>query len=75
MTNIKMTTLIPGRAIFLSIPQQYDETLHLINIYAPNNQSQHEQFWSQVSSQWLTKRLPSPHMMTSDSNMVEDPLD
>ena len=29
----------------------------------------------QVTAQWLTKRLPKPHLMVGDFNMVEDPLD
>jgi len=73
--NITLTTLIPGRAIFLSIPQKHGDTLHLINIYAPNDLSQHTRFWAKVDSQWSAHHLPPPDMMAGDFNMVEAPLD
>ena len=70
-----MTTLIQGRAIFLSVPQKHDHNLHIINIYAPNDLSHHVDFWAEVTTQWLAKRLPTPHLMMGDFNLVEDPLD
>jgi len=73
--NITLTTLIPGRAIFLSIPRKHGDTLHLVNIYAPNDLSQHAGFWADVVTQWSTHHLPPPNMMLGDFNMVEDPLD
>jgi len=73
--NITLTTLILGRAIFLSIPRKHGDTLHLINIYAPNDLSQHACFWTEVETQWSAHRLPPPNLMFGDFNMVEDPLD
>ena len=74
-SGITMTTLIQGRAIFLSVPRKHDNNLHIINIYAPNDLSHHVDFWAEVTAQWLAKRLPTPHLMMGDFNLVEDPLD
>jgi len=73
--NILVTPLIPGRAIFLSIPRKHGDTLHLINIYAPNDLTQHAHFWPEVVTRWSVNDLPSPHLMTGDFNIVEDPID
>ena len=73
--DIMLTTLIPGRAIFLLIPRKHGDTLYIMNIYAPNDLAQHPLFWSKVVDLWSTKHLPSPHMMTGDFNIVEDPID
>ena len=73
--GIVLTTLVAGRAIFLSIPRKHEDTLHLLNIYAPNDLAQHSQFWPEVTAQWAANRLPPPHIMTGDFNLVEDPLD
>ena len=73
--DIKSTTLITGRAIFLSIPCKHGDTLHLINVYVPNDLAQHTHFWPEVVAQWSANDLPSPHIMTGNFNMVEDPLD
>ena len=73
--NVLVTPLIPGRAIFLSIPRKHGDTLHLINIYAPNDLTQHAHFWPEVVTRWSVNDLPSPHLMTGDFNIVEDPID
>ena len=74
-SGITMTTLVQGRAIFLSVPRKHDDDLHLINIYAPNDLTSHADFWAEVTTQWSAKHLPSPHIMMGDFNLVEDPLD
>ena len=67
LNDIKLTTLIAGRVI--------GDTLHLINVYTPNDLAQHTHFWPEVVAQWSANDLPSPHIMTGNFNMVEDPLD
>ena len=73
--DIKLTTLIAGRAIFISIPQKHGDILHLLNIYVPNDLAQHSRFWPEVVAQWSANHLPPLHIMTGDFNIVEDPLD
>lgn len=70
-----LTTLILGRAVFLSIERQQGDSLHLINIYAPNAASQHPTFWTEVTEKWSAYNLLHPHLMMGDFNLVEDPLD
>ena len=73
--GITMTTLIQGRAIFLSIPRKHEDNLYIVNVYAPNDLSHHADFWAEVTTQWLAKGLPPPHLMAGDFNLVEDPID
>jgi len=73
--DITLTTLIPGRAVFLSVPRKNSDTLHLMNVYAPNDLAQHTNFWAEVTACWSANHLPHPHMMTGDFNLVEDPID
>ena len=73
--DITLTTLIPGRAVFLLVPRKNSDTLHLMNVYAPNDLAQHANFWAEVTACWSANHLPHPHMMTRDFNLVEDPID
>jgi len=73
--NVTTTTLIPGRAIFITVPRKHGDPLHLINIYALNDLTQHEPFWVKVVESWSASNLPHPHLMTGDFNLVEDPID
>jgi len=70
-----LTTLIPGRAVFLSVKRQRGDSLHLINIYALNAPHQHPTFWSDITTKWQENNLPCPHLVMGDFNLVEDPLD
>ncbi|EKM50886.1 uncharacterized protein PHACADRAFT_103486, partial [Phanerochaete carnosa HHB-10118-sp] len=69
--------LVTGRAILLSIPWQNDCTLHLLNVYAPNDPTENQRFWSQLLEHWTTNHSPPPKadIMLGDFNLVEDKLD
>ncbi|KIM64469.1 hypothetical protein SCLCIDRAFT_15235 [Scleroderma citrinum Foug A] len=66
---------ISRRAIFLSIPRKHGDTLHLINVYALNDLTQHAHFWAEVTTHWSANHLPHPHLLLGNFNMVEDPID
>ncbi|KAA1474321.1 DNase I-like protein, partial [Dentipellis sp. KUC8613] len=71
------TELIPGRAIALRIEWRDGQTLDLINIYAPNDESEHPAFWKNLVDRWRETQPQDrlPDMMMGDFNLVEDPID
>ncbi|KAL6297755.1 Endonuclease/exonuclease/phosphatase [Sparassis latifolia] len=73
--NVTATTIIPGRALFLTIPWHGNLNLKILNIYAPNGASENEHFWSDLQSAWEEKHLPPPDILLGDFNIVEDSLD
>ena len=46
--NIRMTTLVPGRAISISVPWQDDIRVNVLAIYAPNAPREIEEFWETI---------------------------
>ncbi|EKM57928.1 uncharacterized protein PHACADRAFT_89185, partial [Phanerochaete carnosa HHB-10118-sp] len=76
-TGAQIHILIPGRALLLSIPWQSDRTIHLLNVYASNDPSDNQCFWTQLSDIWeLNKPLiPKANIMLNDFNLIEDELD
>ncbi|KAG1737363.1 Endonuclease/exonuclease/phosphatase, partial [Suillus occidentalis] len=73
--NIKTLEIIPGRALALKIKWHNNETLTILNIYAPNNITQHPDFWKKINTRWQENNLPHPDFMLGDFNLTEDPLD
>ena len=73
--SAECTTLIPGRAIHLSITWHSTQKISIINIYAPNAAVEHPPFWAEVYRAWATKTLPLPDLLLGDFNLTEDPLD
>ncbi|KAG1850502.1 Endonuclease/exonuclease/phosphatase, partial [Suillus tomentosus] len=73
--NAETFELIPGRAMALKIKWHNNDNLTILNIYAPNNTSQHPEFWGKINEKWQEKNLPPPDFMLGDFNLTEDPLD
>jgi hypothetical protein len=46
--EIKMSELIPGRVTFLKVKWLKTCTATILNIYAPNDRSEHTNFWAKV---------------------------
>jgi hypothetical protein len=46
--NYREHVLIPGRALFISIPWHQGETLTLLNIYAPNDAAERHKLWDDL---------------------------
>ncbi|KAL6300733.1 hypothetical protein BKA93DRAFT_704300, partial [Sparassis latifolia] len=46
--DVTKTIFIPGQALFLTIRWHATLKLHILNIYAPNNASKNEQFWTEL---------------------------
>jgi len=67
--------IIPGRALLISIPWHSDMMLTMLNVYAPNNASENENFWADITNAFDTQPIPLPDIMMGDFNMVEDAID
>lgn len=65
----------PGRAIFISFKWHSNSVLSAINVYAPNDPTKHPHFWSSLTDQWESLRLPNPDLLMGDFNLTEDLLD
>ncbi|KAM6496546.1 Endonuclease/exonuclease/phosphatase [Amanita muscaria] len=74
-TELDLTEIVPGRAVLLSIARQDLDTLHILNIYAPNAPAENEQFWRDLAVKWHRDSLPSIDIMAGDFNLVESELD
>ncbi|KAG2738107.1 DNase I-like protein [Suillus brevipes Sb2] len=73
--NYKMLELVPGRAIALTIQWHNDETITIINIYAPNAANEHPLFWEKIQKKWEEYEMNDPDFMMGDFNITEDPID
>ncbi|KAH8982372.1 Endonuclease/exonuclease/phosphatase, partial [Lactarius akahatsu] len=70
-----VSELVKGRALALKIEWLESETTTLINVYAPNNKSEHPTFWERVETASQAYGLGRPNFLLGDFNLVEDPID
>ncbi|KAH8978487.1 hypothetical protein EDB92DRAFT_1937538 [Lactarius akahatsu] len=70
-----VSELVEGRALALKIEWLESETTTLINVYAPNNKSEHPTFWERVDTASQAYGLGRPNFLLGDFNLVEDPID
>ncbi|OBZ72435.1 Transposon TX1 uncharacterized protein [Grifola frondosa] len=73
--DVVMQTVVPGRAILLTLPWHQSLTLRILNIYAPNAPQENEAFWSELSEYWRSSNLPKPDILLGDFNVTEDAID
>ena len=75
--EITFHELHKGRALAIKLkwhePEQ-EETV-LLNIYAPNNKPEHDQFWRNIEAKRRIHRLRRPDFMLGDFNLTEDIID
>ena len=69
------TELIEGRALAIKFKWHNNEDILLLNVYAPNNKSEHPDFWESVDTKRRAKGLRRPDLMMGDFNLTEDPID
>ncbi|EPS92778.1 hypothetical protein FOMPIDRAFT_1080763, partial [Fomitopsis schrenkii] len=75
ISNIRSHQIIPGRALYLRIKWHGEETLTLLNVYAPNARSDNASFWEEIKNKLLTQRLKKPDILLGDFNLVEEAID
>ncbi|KAH8982304.1 Endonuclease/exonuclease/phosphatase [Lactarius deliciosus] len=73
--EISTYELIKGRAIALKLKWHENQEIILINVYAPNNKSEHQNFWEEIDSKHRAKILHRPDFMLGDFNLTEDAID
>ncbi|EIW58330.1 DNase I-like protein [Trametes versicolor FP-101664 SS1] len=74
----RMTVVVPGRAMQLSLPWRGGEQREILCIYAPTSAGVAERraFYQQVRDFYRTRpTVPKPDLMAGDFNNVEDVLD
>ena len=75
LDNVLSNKVIPGRAILAMIPWHGDTVLKILNIYAPNDTKNNENFWAQLNEILMDHPHLKPNIMLGDFNLVEDSLD
>ncbi|KAG1737878.1 uncharacterized protein EDB91DRAFT_1054830, partial [Suillus paluster] len=73
--DTKMTPLIPGHTAALSLKWYNNETIKILNIYAPNNTNKHPAFWEKIKAECQKHNLGCLDFMLSDFNLTENPID
>jgi exonuclease III len=73
--RIETRTLIPGCALSLKIKWHENEETKLINVYAPNNRTEHRPFWQKLEAQRTRHNIPRPDFLLGDFNLTEDAID
>ena len=73
--GISYDTIIPGRAILVKIPRQTNTTIKILNVYAPNDTKNNENFWEQINEITANRPELRPDVLLGDFNLVEDCLD
>jgi len=67
--------LIEGHALAIKVKWHENKETVLINIYAPNNKSDHQPFWEQIDTKRRSKGVRKPNFMLGDFNLTEDTID
>ena len=73
--EIEMHELIPGRAAILKIKWLKTCATTILNVYAPNERSEHASFWAKVLTERRAKHLPIPDFTLGDFNVTEEAID
>ncbi|KAH7918186.1 DNase I-like protein, partial [Leucogyrophana mollusca] len=68
------TTIIPGRALAVSLKWHNDQTITILNVYAPNNPSEHQPFWERIRHTCDTHNI-HPDFLLGDFNLTEEAID
>ena len=73
--GISTTTMIPGRAILISLPWHNETRINILAVYSPNSPREIKDFWKSISDKTGSDPLLKPNITLGDFNLVEDPID
>ncbi|KAI1783370.1 Endonuclease/exonuclease/phosphatase [Ganoderma leucocontextum] len=73
--GVEVKEIIPGRALLARIPWSNERKLNILNVYAPNDPAENEQFWEKLEHERENRRMPKPDIMLGDMNIVTSELD
>jgi exonuclease III len=73
--EIEITKLIPGRVAFLKVKWLKTCSTTVLNVYTPNDRSEHANFWVRVMMERRARHLPIPDLTLGDFNVMKDAID
>jgi exonuclease III len=73
--ELECMELIKGRALAIKSKWHNDDKILLINVYTPNNRSEHPDFWETIDTKRCSKGLRRPDLVLGDFNVTEEPID
>ena len=73
--HIKTCMLILGHTLSLRIKWYENKETKLINIYTPNNRTNHQTFWSKLDAQRTRHNVPKLDFLLGDFNLTEEAID
>ena len=71
--NIEPQTVMEGRAMSIEVPWNGEDTLRIMNVYAPAKNNEKAAFWEQLLQNLETEEKPEPDVVMGDFNIVENP--
>ena len=73
--DLVVMELIEGHALAIKFKWHNDDEVSLINVYAPNTRSEHQNFWELIDTRRCSKSLRCPDMLLGDFNVTEELID
>ena len=74
-SNVKISPIIPGRALYIELRWHAGKMIRILNVYAPNAAGENTQFWTDVKGAITRAHLTKPDVMLGDFNITEEPID
>jgi len=72
-SKITHTTVIAGRAIMIDIPWNGEDTMRILNVYAPVKNTEKTEFWVTLLERIENMNGAKPDIVLGDFNLVENP--
>ena len=66
-------TVVDGHMIMIEIPRNEEDSLRVMNVYAPVRNAEKAQFWEELLEKVENKEDLRPDIMLGDFNLVENP--
>jgi exonuclease III len=73
--ELRLYELQEGHAIALKVKWLENEETTLINMYTPNNRSEHPNFWETLDTKRRSLNLQCPEFLLGDFNLTEEAID
>ena len=72
-TNVRTRTIMDGRVMIIELPWNGEDTLRVMNVYAPAKNKKKAEFWENLLQQIELDDEPKLDLVTGDFNIVENP--
>lgn len=73
--GITETTLVPGRAMTITLPWYHDTKINILTVYSPNAPREIRDFWNTIATATDSNPNLKPDIVLGDFNLVEDAID